>query len=247
MNAPLAMLATNPHLAPVQVAAFWRDGFVPLGRILDEPLLSTLRAEYDRCFSVERGNALRTNDAPEQTVWQILGLNERSLAFRQFLYHPAVLEPLKQVLGPNLQLFHDQALWKPPRSGGAVAWHQDNGYWQFQQPLLASLWLTLDDVVTASGAMQFIPGSHHTPASHQTTGTLMEVSGIDPAAVVSVELPAGGALLHHCQTLHYTAPNTTDRNRRAFAIHVMVPGITSTNPHHGPLAVGWQRPLLCRG
>jgi hypothetical protein len=28
-------------------------------------------------------------------------------------------------------------------------------------------------------------------------------------------------MFHHCQTLHYTPPNKTDRQRRAFAIHYM--------------------------
>ena len=30
-------------------------------------------------------------------------------------------------------------------------------------------------------------------------------------------------MFHHCQTLHYTQPNETDGQRRAFAIHFMTP------------------------
>ena len=46
-----------------------------------------------------------------------------------------------------------------------------------------------------------------------------------------------------CQTFHYTAPNNTARERRAFVIHFMTPGTTSrrTGEH---LAVSFARPML---
>ena len=34
------------------------------------------------------------------------------------------------LIGPTIQLFHDQALFKPAHTGGPIHWHQDNGYWQ---------------------------------------------------------------------------------------------------------------------
>ena len=46
---------------------------------------------------------------------------------------------------------------------------------------------------------------------------------VDDSQAVVADLPAGGITLHHCQTLHRTAPNTTDRQRRALAIHYMTP------------------------
>ena len=49
-------------------------------------------------------------------------------------------------------------------------------------------------------------------------------------------------MFHHCQTLHHTARNTTDRQRRAFAIHFMNPGTRSTQI--STLGVSFARPLL---
>ncbi len=66
---------------------------------------------------------------------------------------------------------------------------------------------------------------------------------IDESQAEVVDLPAGGAMFHHCQTLHYTPPNKTDRQRRAFAIHFMPPGTRSG--HDGQsLEVSFSRPLL---
>ena len=63
----------------------------------------------------------------------------------------------------------------------------------------------------------------------------------DQAAVI--DLPAAGALFHHCQTLHYTPANKTERQSRAFANHFMPPGTRSG--HTGEfLEVSFGRPML---
>ncbi len=49
--------------------------------------------------------------------------------------------------------------------------------------------------------------------------------------------------LHHCQTLHYTAPNVTDRQRRAFVIHLMTPGTKSLR-ESAYMDVSFERPVL---
>ncbi|MCX5661944.1 MAG: phytanoyl-CoA dioxygenase family protein [Planctomycetota bacterium] len=85
--------------------------------------------------------------------------------------------------------------------------------------------MTLDDVTRENGAMQVIPGSHLTPVWHGNAESdpLLRAK-VDASKAVVVDLPAGGVMFHHCQTLHYTDPNETDRQRRAFAIHYMNPG-----------------------
>jgi ectoine hydroxylase-related dioxygenase (phytanoyl-CoA dioxygenase family) len=68
-------------------------------------------------------------------------------------------------------------------------------------------------------------------------------SAADESKKVVVNLPAGGIAIHHCQTLHYTEPNTTDRQRRAFAIHFMTPGTRSLRTGE-TLHVSFSRPML---
>jgi ectoine hydroxylase-related dioxygenase (phytanoyl-CoA dioxygenase family) len=107
--------------------------------------------------------------------------------------------------------------------------------------------MTLDNVVKENGAMQVIPGSHLKPADHASTNTVLidSSAGIDTCKAVTVDLPAGGIMFHHCQTLHYTQENTTPNQRRAFAIHYMPPGTTK---HNGPTAetlkVSFSHPML---
>jgi ectoine hydroxylase-related dioxygenase (phytanoyl-CoA dioxygenase family) len=96
--------------------------------------------------------------------------------------------------------------------------------------------------------MQFLPGSHLRPVGHersQTSGALLDSSDVvvDESKKVVVDLPAGGVAIHHCQTLHYTEPNITDRQRRAFAIHFMTPGTRSLRSGE-TLHVSFSRPML---
>jgi len=243
-------------LTQTQIDFFFENGYLVLGPLLKPDEIETLRSEYDAEFrkAVEDGKfynlAVRRDDdaekqrnAPVQML-QIMQMCERNLHFRKWLYDSRILDAVQDLIGPNIMLFHDQALFKPAQHGGPVHWHQDNAYWKCSPAMLLSCWTTLDDVDKNNGAMQVIPGSHLRPVWHDesTTGSLIESKGFDKSKAVVVDLPAGGAMLHHCQTLHYTAPNTTDRQRRAFAIHYMPPG--TRNGEGKTIHVDFAHPML---
>jgi ectoine hydroxylase-related dioxygenase (phytanoyl-CoA dioxygenase family) len=238
-----------------QLDAFARDGYLRWGPLLAPAEVEALRAEYDRVFAeAEAAGTCRNLSAdtrvePErrnrQQMLQIIQMCERSLPFRRLLYDQRILAVVRAIIGPAVMLFHDQALYKRARTGGAVTWHQDNGYWRCAPANLLSCWIALDDATVDNGAMQVAPGSHLAPQRHGTASEsdqLLEVATPAPEAIAAVELPAGGCMFHHCQTLHYTAPNLTDRARRAFIIHVMPPG---TRDRDGQvMRASWAHPVL---
>ena len=254
-------------LTQTQITSFLDDGFIGIGRLLDDEDVEELRTEYDRCFTEARENgryrnlAIGDTDDAEQKreaegqMLQIMQMCERSLAFRRLLYDGRILDIVESLIGPNIQLFHDQALYKPAQHGESVFWHQDNAYWKCVPANLVSCWLTLDDVDRENGAMHLLTGSHRSPVDHdrsESTTSLLDVgANIDTDDATVMDLPAGGVMFHHCQTLHYTPPNRTTRDRRAFAIHFMTPGTsrTRTDPDTGaqttePMPISYSRPLL---
>lgn len=228
-----------------QLDTFARDGYLPFGKILKDDELELLRSEYDREFALaEEAGSSRNLSAPSdadvdqqrtatQQVFQIMQMCERNIHFRRLIHDERIVNVIADLIGPNIMLFHDQGLFKPAHHGGPVTWHQDNAYWHARPANLVSCWLTLDDVDEDNGAMQLIPGSHLKPLWHQRDAESKKVlfnveDQVDTTEAKVVDLPAGGCMFHHCQTLHYTAPNTTARQRRAFAIHYMTLG-TSRN------------------
>lgn len=227
-------------LTQEQLDFFFLNGYLQYGPILEPAELELLRCEYDRelrraaeentysNLAVAFGSSKEEKEAAPLQMVQLINMCDRNMHFRKLLYNERILDIVQEIMSPNIMLFHDQALYKPAHTGGVVTWHQDNAYWRCRPANLVSCWLTLDDVDRENGAMQVIPGSHLRPVWHEqaeATAALKEIKeGFDPNEAVVVDLPAGGCMFHHCQTLHYTQPNTTDRQRRALAIHYMTPG-----------------------
>src|SRR5689334_14651059 len=248
-------------LTQEQIDAFHADGYLKYGQVLGADEIDLYRREYDTEFAKanDRGGATNLSIAGEKDpganqktnyrMLQIINLCERNIHFRRLLYNAKILDVIQDLIGPNLMLFHDQALFKPAHTGGAVFWHQDNAYWKCRPATLISCWITLDDVDRENGAMQLIPGSHLKPVWHEaseSTNILLDVENqVETEKAVTVPLPAGACMIHHCQTLHYTQPNTTDRQRRAFIIHFMQPG---TRDQKGEVFhAGFSHPVLRTG
>lgn len=246
-------------LTQEQIDSFREDGYLRIGKLLDDDQVELLRREYDREFelarvrgtfrnlAIDNTDDLDTKNTAETQMLQIMQMCERNIHFRRLLYDDRILDLIESLLGPNIQLFHDQALYKPAHHGGPVFWHQDNGYWRCSPANLVSCWMTLDDADVHNGAMHILPGSHLRPLAHErstSTNLLFDLGNkVERANAVVIDLPAGGAMLHHCQTLHYTPPNTTDRQRRAFIIHFMTPGTKSL--HTGEyIKVSFTNPML---
>ena len=235
-----------------QLDHFRTQGFLRIGPLLDDELVQSLGDEYDRVFAEARAteryrDLSKKDDADsDEEMLQIMQMCERSLPFRHLAYHEAILDIVQDLIGPTIQLFHDQALFKPAHTGGPIHWHQDNAYWQCVPADLVSCWLTLDDVDAANGAMHVLPGSHRKAVEHTRGDVLLDAGDeVDTSAAVVVDLPAGGVMFHHCQTFHFTPPNRTDRQRRAFAMHFMGPGTRSIR--NGEMPVSFARPLLRLG
>jgi ectoine hydroxylase-related dioxygenase (phytanoyl-CoA dioxygenase family) len=92
--------------------------------------------------------------------------------------------------------------------------------------------MPLQDATVESGCMQFVPRSHrrgvqpHHPINNDPRIHGLEADKIDPEQVVACPIPAGGVTIHHCRTLHYAGPNSTDEPRRAY---IQVFGLPTQN------------------
>jgi len=221
-------------LSPEQVAFFQEHGYLTVGSVLDAAELAGVRAAYDRIFhGAEKPSSYRNlgkkegEEASEGAVLQIIDMHKLDEAFQGILFKEALLDVTQALLGTaDIRLYHDQGLFKPPRIGDVVPWHQDNGYWKLEPPGAASCWIALDDATEENGCMWVLPGSHRSGiVEHARAGQTVQLqASVDESRAVPLPLPAGAAMFHHCQTLHRTLPNRTERQRRAWVIHYMPAG-----------------------
>ena len=142
---------------------------------------------------------------------------------------------LDRILGTGRVLFQDMALIKPPRIGGAKRWHQDASYFRVSDPnLIVGVWIALDPATRENGCMEVIPGSHLAgPAIHRPETDVNECS-IRPDQMrvkdrIAIELEPGDALVFHALLHHFTAPNCSDRRRRAVQFHYNQVGMEWTS------------------
>src|SRR5206468_3175344 len=144
--------------------------------------------------------------------------------FRGLGLHPNIVGIVEQILGPDLKMFRNSLLLKPPEVGSAKGMHQDSPYWPIEPMSLCSCWFALDDATPENGCMAVLPGWHRKgplPHVHVTDDYVIDPAQYDPAAMALAPVRAGGGLFFHSLLPHYTAPNRSSTWRRAIALSYM--------------------------
>jgi ectoine hydroxylase-related dioxygenase (phytanoyl-CoA dioxygenase family) len=162
---------------------------------------------------------------------------------------PVIGELAATLIGAEeIYLWHDQLLWKPGGTGataGNVGWHQDRGYWTASSSSsMLTAWIAFDDVSEDMGALRFVDRSHawgpviggnaffETDLDGQRDSARLPDGAVWKESVA--ELRAGQVSFHHCKTIHGSGPNTTERDRRSVAVHLMAGDATVVAGRHHP-------------
>lgn len=155
--------------------------------------------------------------------------------------HPAVLDAIESVLGPNILIHSTSIFRKPPRSGSYVSWHQDGAYWGLNAPLLTSAWIALTESTPANGCLRVVPGSHRQrilPYKESPTADNLLVSGLEVAVevdenqAVDVVLAPGEMSLHQVDIIHGSSANRSEASRIGYAVRYVAPELSQALPHH---------------
>lgn len=163
-------------------------------------------------------------DHPGDGIRKVEGLVEGDDLFQKLGLHENIVGIIEQILGPDLKMFRNALLLKPPSVGSAKGMHQDSPYWSIEPMNLCSCWFALDDATPENGCMAVLPGWHKKgPLPHVsvTDDFVVDEQHYDPAQMVMAPVRAGGGLFFHSLIPHYTAPNRSDKWRRAIALSYM--------------------------
>jgi ectoine hydroxylase-related dioxygenase (phytanoyl-CoA dioxygenase family) len=141
--------------------------------------------------------------------------------------HPAILDAVEDLIGPNILVYTSTWFIKEPESAAIAAWHQDATYFGLRPYVHVTAWLALTDATAENGCMEFLPGSHHggqlphkagvVPGSVNRAGQAIVVE-IDDRSAVHAPLRAGEFSLHHTLLLHRSKPNQSRGRRIGLAI-----------------------------
>ena len=224
-------------LTPQQIEQYRRDGFLVFEELFRPDEVAVLFARLEDLVlervpcpegirmqvepAVQRGEA--SPASPLERLRKVEGLVEHEDAFARLAADSRVLDVMQDLVGPDIKLFRDALMMKPPRHGSAKPYHQDSAYWQIDPPDLVSAWIALDDATLENGCMRVIPGSHKAGVmEHQHLQDYqVDEAKLDTSNEVLVPLNAGGCLFFHSLLLHATAPNHSPHARRSMIISAM--------------------------
>ena len=224
-----------------------RDGYVSLGRLLDDAALAAMqeridqimlgkaRLNYDRLLMQLDSETGKYEDAGEQSSGHkgaTLGYRkiqnlEYDRTFLSFMQRDVFRAICARHYGADTPVASFRAMFmnKPAHQGTFLPWHQDRWTSLDRDPLV-TIWTALDPATVANGCVQVIPGSHRLGIVNpdHPSGFLTREQAerlCPPSQRVFLEVPAGEAVLLHNWLLHGSDVNRTDIPRRAFSVCYM--------------------------
>ena len=158
-------------------------------------------------------------------------LHERDAVFHRFS-HGSELAALAAELGlQQPQVWQSQLIFKQPRIGGEVGWHQDASFFATTPQSVVTFWFALEDATLDNGCLWVEPGGHD-----GTRGVLREryvceqgrlrMEPLDgtpwPDLHHALPLPvaAGTLVVFHGLLPHCSLPNRSPVSRLAYTLHV---------------------------
>jgi non-haem Fe2+, alpha-ketoglutarate-dependent halogenase len=204
-------------LSPDAVARYRRDGFYFPVRVFSAEEAGEYRARLE---AVERAHGGPLGGQLRQKGHLLFTWLNR------LIRDPRILDPVEDVLGPNLLCWSSSFFVKEARDPAFVSWHQDATYWGLSEPDVLTAWVALSESSVESGAMRMIPGTHAEQVAHRDTfaadnllsrGQEIAVE-VDESRAVDVVLHPGEMSLHHVRMFHGSPPNRSADRRIGYAI-----------------------------
>lgn len=210
-------------VAPEDVAAFQRDGFLVVRSLLSQEEISLIRTALAEDPAI-RSNGVNREDDSGAVTRSVVWLEPGDSTYGRVARLPRVVDTMAACLGDEVYHYQAKLNAKEPFEGGSWEWHQDYGYWYEQNchyPDMGTMMLALDPSTKENGCLQVLAGSHRMGtvrhvfteggqrcADPERVGEIMKVLDL-----VYCELEPGDALFFHCNLLHRSDRNRSDMRR----------------------------------
>lgn len=228
------MTHTLAGVTEADIETYRADGVVCLRGLLDAHWIEHLRAAIEGALAAPAGST-NARDLARESGKSGRFHNESSLwrnhpGFLAFIADSPIAAAVARLTGSaTVALYNDHLLVKEPGTDAPTPWHQDGTYFRIQGDQIASVWIGLDPVTRATGAMSFVKGSHRwnqmfKPRTFTTgedresaafDGTLPDIDA-DPERYPTVcyEMEPGDVTVHHALTIHGSLGNASPTLRR---------------------------------
>lgn len=214
----------------VEQARGWdEDGYFLLEDAFDA---TTIRAVTDAIDPLEAKvtAALRRQEggrvfiADADAITFSIHLVKRSPVLREFCGSRVFRDLAGDLVGPDVRLYWDQAVYKKPEKPQPFHWHQDNGYTYLEPQAYLTCWVALTDASVENGCPWVVPGIHRLGTLKHWLTDIGWQCLEDPKGAVPVPARAGSVVVFSSLTPHRTGPNLTDAVRKAYIVQLAPEG-----------------------
>lgn len=127
------------------------------------------------------------------------------------------------------QIHQSMYIFKQPKIGGVIRWHQDASYF-FTTPLsVVTFWLAVEDATLQNGCLQVQSGGEPIPLKEQflrypddstELKILHDMPWPNDDSAKALEVKKGTLVVFNGLLPHFSAPNLSDKSRHAFTLHI---------------------------
>jgi ectoine hydroxylase-related dioxygenase (phytanoyl-CoA dioxygenase family) len=234
-----------PHrrITEAQAAQWDDDGYFLLEDAIDPVALKEVEAAIDPLeekmtawLKTQPGGKVSIADA--EAITFTTHLVTRSPVLRDFAANAVFADLCADLIGPDVRLYWDQAVYKKPETPKEFPWHQDNGYTFVEPQQYLTCWVPLVDATVDNGCPWVAPGRHRLGTlAHWMTPVGFQCIDDAPDAV-PVEAKAGSVVVFSSLTPHRTGPNVSDSARKAYILQYAPDGAIALrgDPSDAPAA-----------
>jgi phytanoyl-CoA hydroxylase len=225
-----------------QVRCYFEDGFIVMEDFFTPAQIDALTERID-IFDEITNRDLREKgrmrvSIPDQIVFST-HLHGKDARILEFIAQEKLIELATSLIGPNVRLYYNQAVYKRPENRRDFPWHQDNGYTPTDPAHYLTVWLALTDATLENGCIWVQPHSHTQGVlKHTSTDVGLQCYfGDNPG--LAVPLRKGSLVAFQSLMVHRSTPNLSDHIRKAFIIQYSPVGfknaITGVEFDNGPV------------
>lgn len=199
------------RLTPEQAWFFRMAGYLQLPWTLPAEAVDALKAAIARDIEQAAEPVVRNRAG---RIVRLSNVLDRAPIFRDVATSPLVLDPLEDLLGPNIEIVrnrHNHATLRLPEPGADYI-HRDVPQWSRG---IVTVLFYLEESTCERGGTQLIPGSHLFPWAPNAEAA--EQTGLLSQAL-RVEMPAGGLLVIDSLLWHGAGRNLTNETRTSMTI-----------------------------
>ena len=229
-------------LSEEQLARYAEDGYLVLKgtfaaeapELRRETHALVERLAQHRAIDATWGSGRKLTEQPETRLLHCHNVQFQSAIFTRLLADPRLVDPVADLIGPNVQLHHNKLFIKPPETGSPFPMHQDYPFFPHTRHTMLAAIVHFDDAPIEKGCVRVVPGSHKLgPLEHNPEGAFhLPLSQYPVEAATPIEAEAGDVLIFSYLLIHGSGVNTSDEARTTLLVQMCAPDDPPTNDEH---------------